>query len=190
MVDLSGDVAAMGTPPGSEGWRIALDDGGAAGGAARGVAARVHAGTRAAPAVPLGAPQHSAGRPRDNGAREHALRGAQPGVQRAQPRSGGRRKRRRQQQRVETPVGLLFLGTVALDAIGGDEAFDQRGVGGGLRRRESGREQRPDEKTNEAKHGAEAGGGEAKAAHVGPVSVPVLVPNFSASTPKRCSIDT
>ncbi len=33
MVDLSGDVAAMGTPPGSEGWRIALDDGGAAGGA-------------------------------------------------------------------------------------------------------------------------------------------------------------
>ncbi len=33
MVDLSGDVAAMGTPPGSEGWRVALDDGGATGGA-------------------------------------------------------------------------------------------------------------------------------------------------------------
>jgi thiamine biosynthesis lipoprotein len=33
MVDLSGDVAAIGTPPGSDGWRIALDDGGAAAGA-------------------------------------------------------------------------------------------------------------------------------------------------------------
>ena len=33
MVDLSGDVAAMGMPPGSEGWRVTLDDGGAAGGA-------------------------------------------------------------------------------------------------------------------------------------------------------------
>jgi thiamine biosynthesis lipoprotein len=33
MVDLSGDVAAIGTPPGSDGWRIALDDGGAAVGA-------------------------------------------------------------------------------------------------------------------------------------------------------------